>query len=133
MGGKKKGGEGKTIVVAPPASAEDTRGARAFTLHSRGFSYDQIAEELSVTPWVARELTSHGFARLATEEADEVRAVIETRLDDIVRRLYDDLKVATSQTTRSSIYQLLLKADLQRANLLGLNIPAERVGDVPRG
>ena len=102
----------------------DERASTAFELRTEGLTYDVIGERLSVSPWVARELASLGFSTLAAEQADEIRASVEARLDDVLRRLYSDLKVATSQPVRNGIYGLILKNEAQRANLLGLNIPA---------
>lgn len=122
MSGKKKGA-GKVVVLAPD-SVEDARVARAFELKVQGNDYERIGEELDVSPWVARELTSISFQRLATETAEEMRAASEARYDDMLRRLYSDLRVATSQTARNSIYTLILKTEGQRSKLLGLEVPA---------
>jgi len=118
------GKKDKALEVAPKESAiDDAKAARAFDLTVQGFDHNRIAEELDVTPWLAKELASVGFMRLAVQQADELRAVVEARLDDLIRRLYEDLRVAGSQTMRNSIYSLILKADAQRVGLLGLQIP----------
>ena len=126
------GKKNKTLIVAPTASPEDPRSAEAFALRVSGYDFDRIGEELGVDPWLARELTSIGFVKLATEQADEIRAVSEARLDDLIRRLYEDLKIAGNQVVRNGIYGLILKTEAQRSRLLGLDIPAgtpDAIGD----
>lgn len=129
-GGKKKS---KTLTIAPTNEEVNPQSTEAFRLHSQGLSYDQIADQLGVTPWVARELTSLGYVVLGTQQAEELRATIEVRLDDVIRRLYQDLATAANQVTRNSIYALILKSDAQRAKLLGLEIPPDTPDDTLTG
>jgi len=121
MSGKKSH---KTVTLAPLSTNEDAQATlKALVLRREGYSYEAIAEELEVSPWQARQLASFAYARLSSEQADELRAQVEDRLDDVTRRLYSDLKIATNQTTRNGIYGLILKTESQRQRLLGLDIP----------
>ncbi|KQM17581.1 hypothetical protein ASF83_00125 [Plantibacter sp. Leaf171] len=121
MGEKKKS---KTMVLAPE-TPENSRAAEAWALKVAGSDYDAIGESMGVTAWVARELCSAYYVRLATETADELRATSEARLDRMIRDLNRDLNLAANQQARNGIYALILKAEAQRATLLGLNIPAD--------
>lgn len=109
---------GKAVLLSEDAS----RTLKALVMRREGNTFEQIGDALGVTPWEAQQIASIAYARLSAETAEELRAQVETRLDDVIHRLYVDLSFATSQTGRNSIYALILKADAQRATLLGLNL-----------
>ncbi|RUR01419.1 hypothetical protein [Labedella endophytica] len=117
----------KTTVLLKPEEGrvDEALVARAFELRRDGLDYAGMAEELGVEPFEAQQLALVGFSRLAAEETEVLRAQTEARYDDVLRRLYSDLRVATSQNGRNSIYALILKTEAQRTKLLGLDLPPE--------
>ncbi|MFT2692689.1 hypothetical protein [Clavibacter zhangzhiyongii] len=116
----------KTMTLAPERGREENveLTLRAVVMRREGFSYEEIAQRLRCSPWDARQITSIAYGRLATETADELRAEVEGRLDDVLRRLYVDVNLAPDQATRNGVYTLILKTEAQRTRLLGLEIPA---------
>jgi len=115
----------KALALSTDGLSEDgARTLKALVLRREGVGFEEIGERLDCSPWEAKQLTSIAYSRLSAQLADELRAQVEDRLDDVTRRLYDDLRIASSQTVRNGIYGLLLKTESQRTRLLGLDIPA---------
>ncbi|MDJ0334264.1 hypothetical protein QMG83_03395 [Salinibacterium sp. G-O1] len=113
-----------TVVLAPAGVSEDGQKVlKALVMRREGHSYEAIGESLGVSGWQAQSFASLAYARLSAEAAEELRAQVEDRLDDVLRRLNDDLRLASSQTIRNGIYSLILKTEAQRSKLLGLDIP----------
>jgi hypothetical protein len=119
--GKKSSGH---ITLAPKGTIEDSRQtSKALQWHLDGESYEDVGARLGCSAWKAREIISLGYARQLTETADELRAAEELRLNELTKKLNDDLRVAGDQNTRNGIYGLLLKVSAERTRLLGLAIP----------
>ncbi|PPG85487.1 hypothetical protein C5C29_06020 [Rathayibacter sp. AY1H2] len=93
-------------------------------MRRNGQGYAEIADHLGIDPWTAQQLVGIAYRRIAAEEVHELRAAVEDRLDDVLRRLHQDLSLADDQNTRNGIYRLILSTEAQRSKLLGLDIPA---------
>jgi hypothetical protein len=120
MGEKSSG----RITVAPNGITEDSRQtAKALQWHLDGESYEAVGDRLGCSAWKAREIISLGYARQLTETADELRAAEELRLNELTKKLNDDLRIAADQNSRNGIYGLLLKLSAERSRLFGLAIP----------
>ena len=96
---------------------------KALVMKREGYSWQDIADRLKVSPVEAQELTRVAYAQMAAQDADELRTEIEDRLDAIVRKANLDLSMAQSQGERTALYRVLLAAEAQRSRLLGLDLP----------
>lgn len=135
MSGKK--GKGAVEKSAAPASArelsEDARKTLECLVRRReGQPLEEIALATGLTPFEVAERVKVAYGRLARQTADELRIDVELRLDDVLQRLHQDLRLALDQPARNAIYALILKTEAQRTRLLGLDLPAQ-VPDVKEG
>lgn len=96
---------------------------RALELRVRGGSLGDVAEALGCTPEEAQRMISEGFEAMAVETADDQRAVVEARLDGVVRRLESELSAAVESVDRVRILHNIAQIEKQRSLLLGLNLP----------
>jgi len=131
-GGKK--GKGAVVKSAAPASGRELSEDAKLTLEClvrrrEGQPVEEIALATGLTPFEVVERVKVSYARLAAQTAEELRTDVELRLDDVLRRLHADLRLAMDQPSRNAIYALILKTEAQRTRLLGLNLP-DQVPDV---
>lgn len=131
-------GKGKgSVETAAPASArelsEDAKKTLECLVRRReGQPLEAIALATGLTPFEVAERVKVAYGRLARQTADELRIDVELRLDDVLQRLHQDLRLALDQPSRNAIYALILKTEGQRTALLGLNLPTQ-LPDAPGG
>lgn len=118
------------VESATPASArelsEDAKKTLECLVRRReGQPLEEIALATGLDPFEVGERVKVAYGRLARQTADELRIDVELRLDDVLRRLHQDLRLALDQPSRNAIYALILKTEQQRTALLGLNLPAQ--------
>lgn len=107
------------------------RAVRAVMLRREGFDFDEIAQRLGIPEDQAREITRIGYARLGEQDAHELRAEVEDRLNGLLRRAHVDLSLATTQAARTALYRTILAIEGRRAQLLGLDLPKEPLPTQP--
>lgn len=131
-----KGKKGADVVKtgSAPASARELSADAKLTLEClvrrrEGQPVEEIALATGLSAFEVVERVKVSYARLAAQTAEELRTDVELRLDDVLRRLHADLRLAMDQPSRNAIYALILKTEAQRTRLLGLNLP-DQVPDV---
>lgn len=129
-------GKGATAEVAPASARELSEDAKktleCLVRRREGQPLEQIALATGLSPFEVAERVKVAYGRLARQTADELRIDVEVRLDDVLQRLHQDLRLALDQPSRNAIYALILKTEQQRTALLGLNLPTQ-LPDAPGG
>ena len=110
------GKQEKAAEVAP-------RARRIAELRVSGHTFEAIGLELGLSAERAHDEAEKVFATLVGEDSNSIRTTSELRLDGIVSAANRDLRSATTQAERSTLYGLILRAEAQRAALLGLALP----------
>ena len=93
-----------------------------------GHDHASIALELGVTVAEAAELAKIGLVVDQSQEAEDLRNESEARLQDVLRKAHTDLKMATSQSQRTSLMRLIVQTEMARARLLGLEYKEPKTG-----
>lgn len=99
--------------------------ARALDLHTRGWSVRDIAAELGCTPARAAKLLGQAVAGLPAQEASELRATSELRLDRAAKT-YGDLLDDPDSKVRADAARGIVAVEAQRARLLGTYLRPEK-------
>jgi hypothetical protein len=87
-----------------------------------GKSLEEVAAEFSTTPTKAQAALEQVLSQLVGEDRDTIRTTTEIRIDRVIANANRDLRSASTQGERSALYSLILRAESQRATLLGLNM-----------
>lgn len=134
------------FVRTPEQIANDRRAA---DLRSLGYTYQMIADRFDVTVGAAHKMVSRAVAEIPNEGAQEVRKIELEKIDNIERYyqsviaqpppkvgntgklvLGADGKAVPDEDARMAAAAGILKAQAQRARLLGLNAPTSTRHDV---
>lgn len=88
----------------------------------RGRSWSEIGASEGISADAAARDAERAVGGLAAESADSLRSTTELRLDSVIEKATSDLTTARTQGERSTLYGVILRAEAQRASLLGLNL-----------
>ena len=105
---------------ATKSKTVDLKRCRAYELKLKGMSYNQIANELSVSATMAHRYVKQWIESLRTFHAETVEEQIQvevSRLDRIIEQC--ETKLEEQWTSRDA--EILLKVSNRRASLLGLD------------
>ena len=105
---------------ATKSKTVDLKRCRAYELKLKGMSYNQIANELSVSATMAHKYVKQWIESLRTYHAETVEEQVQieiSRLDRIIEQC--EIKLAEQWTSRDA--EILLKVSNRRASLLGLD------------
>jgi hypothetical protein len=108
------------------ASAE--RAKKALALRRAGLSYEAIGRELGISKPSAFKMIARAIDAIPREEAELVRALELSRLDALLRGLWERA-VKGSDTAVASVLRVMDR----RAKLLGLDAPTRRELSGPDG
>ncbi|TFC98955.1 hypothetical protein E3T28_09340 [Cryobacterium sinapicolor] len=98
------------------------RQRRIADLRVSGRTFEEIAAEVGISPEKAHAEAGRVFASLVGEDAATIRTQSELRLDNVLVHANRDLRGASTQSERSTLYGIILRAESQRALLLGLSL-----------
>ena len=134
------------FVRTPEQIANDRRAA---DLRSLGYTYQMIADRFDVTVGAAHKMVSRAVSEIPNEGANEVRKIELEKLDNLERYYQSiiqnpplkvgntgkvvvdpDGKPMVDEGARMDASNGILKAQAQRARLLGLNAPTATRSEV---
>lgn len=122
------GGSGNPPGLRRSRNAEDllARRVRAVELRVLGYGYREIGSQLGISGYVAHQDVKHILQGREAEAVAHGRAVEEARLDKLVLVA---MQIATGESNgleiRLKAIDRVIRAIGQRAQLLGLNVPAQ--------
>ena len=117
-----------TQKVTPTKIATQEKRAQALSLRKAGATYEQIGQHLGVTKQRAAQMVREAMDATIREPADNLRALEDQRLDDLLRGLY-------AQAVKGDLGAIdrILRIMERRAKLLGLDAPVRTEVSGPEG
>lgn len=136
--GTARGGDGKYTRSIETAQ----RDAQAARYRARGWSYQRIADEMSISRTAAHEAVQRALRETVEEPAADVRALEIARLDEMYERVLEVLERQHVTVSNGRVIYVgdqpleddgpvlaavdrLLKIQARRAALLGLDMPTK--------
>jgi DNA-binding NarL/FixJ family response regulator len=120
------------MVANPDRHARRLQEAQALELLRRGNNSREIAVILNVSRATANRRIRKGLDGLGAETSERLRASVEDRLNDMLRRSYDLLDRAEDDRSRLAVIKTIATIERDRARLLGLNVPASLILQIER-